>query len=145
MQLQTVNICTIETGINFFFFLAGGYLALVCLAASILQMVVYIFAPLNYVLSLLRCTYDKFCVIGHFMCTFGPIVIFMVALPLFYGSTWRQSQNCGVEGCGRGGEERGGGGGGGGGRGIKEERGSVIMMCSSARSMATSVCVYGCV
>ena len=29
------------------------------------------------------------------MCTFGPIVIFMTALPLFYSSTWRQSKRGG--------------------------------------------------
>ena len=39
-----------------------------------------------------RCTGDKVCVISHFLCTFGPIVIFMAALPLFYISTWKQSE-----------------------------------------------------
>lgn len=37
-----------------------------------------------------ECTGDKVCVISHFLCTFGPIVIFMAALPLFYISTWKR-------------------------------------------------------
>ena len=39
-----------------------------------------------------RCTDASICVISHFMCTFGPIVVFMVALPIFYISAWKQSK-----------------------------------------------------
>ena len=38
-----------------------------------------------------RCTDTPICVISHFLCTFGPIVVFMFALPIFYVSAWKQS------------------------------------------------------
>jgi ocular albinism type 1 protein len=36
------------------------------------------------------CTEESLCIISHFMCTFGPIVVFMVALPIFYVSAWNR-------------------------------------------------------
>lgn len=43
-------------------------------------------------LSACRCTDDKLCVISHLLCTYGPIAVFMTALPIFYCSTWRKSE-----------------------------------------------------
>jgi ocular albinism type 1 protein len=36
------------------------------------------------------CTDAPIDVISHFLCTFGPIVVFMIALPIFYMSAWKQ-------------------------------------------------------
>ncbi|XP_064385154.1 G-protein coupled receptor 143-like [Halichondria panicea] len=38
----------------------------------------------------LDCAEDSLCIISHFMCTLGPLIIIMLALPLFYVSTWKQ-------------------------------------------------------
>ena len=38
------------------------------------------------------CATDSNCIIGHFLCTFGPITIFMFALPIFYCSMLQKSR-----------------------------------------------------
>ena len=43
-------------------------------------------------ISVYRCATDSNCIIGHFLCTFGPITIFMFALPIFYCSTLQKSR-----------------------------------------------------
>lgn len=43
-------------------------------------------------LFMFSCAEDQLCIISHFTSTIGPISIFMAALPIFYISTWRQSE-----------------------------------------------------
>lgn len=46
----------------------------------------------------LGCAVDKYCIVGHFLCTFGPIFIFMIGIPAFYLSTFQKMQKTFKEG-----------------------------------------------
>lgn len=61
----------------------SGWLVVLCLWLGGILMVCVL---------LCSCSEGKLCIISHFLCTVGPISVFMAALPLFYFSTWRQSE-----------------------------------------------------